>query len=124
VLALHSSHRAAVTEMVQSTSVRALPPAQLQTEPASTDAGEGALGAGNSLPTHVELAQPVPPKQPAHYLWAVLMARVYEVFPLVCPICGGQMRVIAFSTYSVDIRQILEHIGVDEKPPRITLARG
>jgi hypothetical protein len=28
------------------------------------------------------------------------MARIYEVFPLVCPICGGQMRIIAFITYS------------------------
>jgi hypothetical protein len=40
------------------------------------------------------------------YLWAVLIARIYEVFPLVCPICGGPMRIIAFITYSADIRQI------------------
>ena len=32
----------------------------------------------------------VPPKcSPAHYLWAVLVARIYEVFPLLCPVCGG-----------------------------------
>jgi len=53
-----------------------------------------------------------------------LMARICEVFPLVCPICGGQMRIIAFITHSADIRQILEHIGVDAEPPRITPARG
>jgi hypothetical protein len=29
----------------------------------------------------------VQPKRPAHYLWAVLIARIYEVFPLLCPIC-------------------------------------
>jgi len=34
------------------------------------------------------------------------------------------MRIIAFITYSADIRQILEHIGVDAEPPRITPARG
>ena len=34
-------------------------------------------------------------KRPAHILWAVLIARIYEVFPLLCPICGGQMRIIA-----------------------------
>jgi hypothetical protein len=45
-----------------------------------------------------------PPKRAAHYLWAVLMARIYEVFPLLCPICGGQMRIIAFITHSADIR--------------------
>jgi len=31
---------------------------------------------------------------------------------------------IAFITYSADIRQILEHIGVDAELPRITPARG
>jgi hypothetical protein len=28
----------------------------------------------------------------------VLIARIYEVFPLLCPMCGGQMRLIAFIT--------------------------
>jgi len=49
---------------------------------------------------------------------------IYEVFPLLCPICGGQMRTIAFITFSADTRQILEHIGVQPEPPRITPARG
>jgi hypothetical protein len=34
------------------------------------------------------------------------------------------MRIIAFINYSADIHQILDHIGVDADPPRITLARG
>ncbi len=34
------------------------------------------------------------------------------------------MRIIAFITYSADIREILDHIGVDAEPPRITPARG
>lgn len=34
------------------------------------------------------------------------------------------MRVIAFITHSADIRQILEHIGVDADPPRVTPERG
>lgn len=58
------------------------------------------------------------------YLWAVLIARIYEVFPLLCPICGGQMRIIAFITHSADIRQILDHIGVESEPPHISPARG
>ena len=95
-----------------------------QAEPASTDAGEGALGAGKPLPTQAESAQLVPPKRPTHYLWAVLIARIYEVFPLLCPLCGGQMRIIAFITCSADIGQILEHIGAETEPPRITPARG
>ena len=64
------------------------------------------------------------PKRPAHYLWAVLMARIYEVLPLLCPLCGGPMRIIAFITHSADIRHILEHIGVEPEPPRIKPARG
>lgn len=47
----------------------------------------------------------------AHYLWATLIARIYEVFPLICPNCGGQMRIIAFITFSADIHRILDHIG-------------
>ena len=124
VLAPNSPLRAVVTVMAQSISVQAPPPAQVQAEPASTDAGEGALGVSNPLPTQTEPAQPVPPKRPAHYLWAVLMARIYEVFPLLCPVCGGQMRIIAFITHSADIGHILEHIGAQTKPPRITPARG
>jgi hypothetical protein len=54
----------------------------------------------------------------------VLIARIYEVFPLLCPICGGQMRIIAFITQSADIRQILDHIGVDSELPHISPARG
>ena len=68
---------------------------------------------------------PEPPKRfPAHYLWAVLIARIYEVFPLVCPVCGGNMRLIAFITEGVQIRQILEHVGVHAQAPRIAPARG
>jgi hypothetical protein len=68
--------------------------------------------------------EPVPTKRPAHYLWAVLIARIYEVFPLLCPLCGGQMRLIAFVTEGRQIRRILDHIGVDSEPPHIAPARG
>ena len=66
----------------------------------------------------------MPPKRPSHCLWAVLIARICEVFPLLCPLCGEQMRIIAFITYSADIGLILEHIGAETEPPRITPARG
>ena len=54
----------------------------------------------------------------------MLIARIYAVFSLLCPLGGGQMRIIAIITYSADIRQIREHIGVETEPPRITPARG
>ncbi len=121
VLAPNSPLRAAVTALAA--------PAQpakhvvVQTEPAAT--GEGATGVpplGHAIPPTPE---PAPPKRlPAHYLWAVLIARIYEVFPLLCPLCGGQMRLIAFITEGAQIRRILDHIGVDSQPPHISPARG
>lgn len=40
-------------------------------------------------------------------------ARVYEVFPLVCPVCGGQMRFIAFITRGVLAAQSAPDFEVD-----------
>ena len=53
-----------------------------------------------------------------------MIARIDEVFPLLCPICGGQMRIIAFITHSANIRQIPDHIGLAADLPHITPARG
>jgi len=30
--------------------------------------------------------------------WAVLLARIYETFPVTCPHCASEMRIIAFVT--------------------------
>ena len=54
----------------------------------------------------------------------MLLARIYEAFPLTCPQCGAEMRIIAFITEAVDVRAILEHIGEPATPPRIAQARG
>ncbi len=43
---------------------------------------------------------------------------------MICPLCGGQLRIIAFITFSADIQKILEHIGVDADAPRIAPGRG
>ena len=50
-----------------------------------------------------------------------MIARIYAVFPL-CPMCGGQMRLIAFITGGAQIKRIQEHIGVDSEPPHISPA--
>lgn len=63
-------------------------------QPATADKRAPVVAApqANPLPTTPE-PELVPPKRaPTHYLWAVLIARTYEVFPLLCPLCGGQMR--------------------------------
>ena len=56
--------------------------------------------------------------------WAWLLARIDEVFPLVCPICVGAMRSIAFITDAPTVREILVHLGELTAPPRIASARG
>jgi hypothetical protein len=60
----------------------------------------------------------------ARYAWALLLARIYEVFPLACPRCGGEMRIIAFITEAVTVRDILAHLGEATSPPRMAPARG
>ena len=64
------------------------------------------------------------PRRAARYAWALLLARIYELFPLVCPMCGAEMRVIAFLTDPVAVRAILAHLGEPTAPPRIAPARG
>jgi len=56
--------------------------------------------------------------------WAKLMARVGEEFPLECPGCGGDIRLIAFITDPGPIRKILTHLGEPLEPPPISPARG
>ncbi len=56
--------------------------------------------------------------------WAKLMARVGEEFPLECPNCGGDIRLIAFITEPGPIRKILTHLGEPLKPPPVSPARG
>ena len=118
VLAPNSPLRAAVTALAQ--------PAASQ--PATVETAQPGAGVpGVAAPGNAATPTPEPearPKRAAHYLWAVLIARIYEAFPLLCPMCGGQMRIIAFITHSAEIRHILNHIGVESAPPHITPARG
>jgi hypothetical protein len=48
----------------------------------------------------------------------------YEAFPLACPICHAQMRIIAFIDDASTVRKILDHIGESTQPPIIAPARG
>jgi hypothetical protein len=52
-------------------------------------------------------------RSPAGYLWAMLLARLYEATPLLCGICQTDMRIVAFVTDGDSVRHILEYI---EKP--------
>ena len=59
------------------------------------------------------LPNELPPKQFAQN-WARLIQKIYEVDPLVCPQCQGNMRVIAFIEDATLIQVILKHLGLWE----------
>jgi hypothetical protein len=52
------------------------------------------------------------------------MARVGKEFPLECPNCGGDIRLIVFVTEPGPIRKILTHLGEPLEPPPVSPARG
>ena len=54
----------------------------------------------------------------------MLLARIYEVFPLVCPHCGAPMRIIAFVTDTASVTHISGTSGKPTQPPRVAPARG
>jgi hypothetical protein len=76
------------------------------------------------LPVEASSEETPPRRAASHYLWAMLLARIYETLPLVCPVCQTQMRIIAFITDAGTVRKILDHLGESSQPPRIAAARG
>ena len=50
-------------------------------------------------------------------MWAALIKMVYEVDPLICPKCGGRMKIISFIQQEEVIRKILTHCGLWQDPP-------
>jgi hypothetical protein len=62
-----------------------------------------------------EELRPIPSKG-----WAEMIRKVYEVDPMVCPECGGMMKVIAFLTDYAVVDRIIGHLKltfVAERPP-------
>jgi hypothetical protein len=65
-----------------------------------------------------------PQRAAARSRWARLLARIYEVFPLTCPDCGADMRILAFITATEPTDAILTHLGLPTTPPPFAPARG
>ena len=73
------------------------------------------VSAGTGIPKPSKEAEP--PKRMgnstrASYLWAMLIARIYEALPLLCPRCNHPMKIIAFITEPSPVSRILKHLGV------------
>jgi len=60
---------------------------------------------------------PAATRRRASIHWARLLARLYEIPPLTCPRCQGEMRLIAFLTEPPSIRTIFAHLGEPTTPP-------
>jgi len=49
-----------------------------------------------------------------------MIRKIYEVDPLTCPRCGGEMKVVSFLTEPVVVDRIIDHLKlvfVAERPP-------
>ena len=55
--------------------------------------------------------------------WALLLVRICECLPLLCPRCGEPMRIIAFVQDPPVVEKILTHLGEPVSPPAILPAR-
>ncbi len=52
-----------------------------------------------------------------------LIQKVFEFDPLQCPVCGTEMRIIAFINDYREVRKILKHIGAETiRPPPLEVA--
>jgi hypothetical protein len=58
------------------------------------------------------------PQRACRSAWARLIAKVYEIDPLICPRCGSEMKFIAVITDPSEVRTILRHlIKIGRAPP-------
>jgi hypothetical protein len=80
-----------------------------------------ARGTAESAEPPVEAGEEQQPRKRGSPSWGRLIAKVYQVDPLVCTKCGKRMSIVAFVTDAAAIGKILDHLGLTtpeaEKPP-------
>ena len=84
----------------------------------------GHAARGDATADGCDLRDKPPSHDTSRIAWPKLMARVGEEFPVACPGCGGDIRLIAFITDPGPIRKILTHLGEPLEPPPVSPARG
>jgi hypothetical protein len=115
VLAPHAPWRAQVTTMAAGPSAPA---------PSETTRRTACLPAGRSTTSTADRAAETLHRSSATSLWAMLLARIDEGFPLLCPHGGAPMRIIAFVTDTPSVTRMLQPLGEPTQPPRVAPARG
>jgi len=83
------------------------------------NAHRGKVKKASLVPLVVRLAEEEPKPVPSKG-WAEMIRKVYEVDAMVCPKCGGTMKVISFITEYAVVDRIIDHLKlrfVADKPP-------
>ena len=127
VLAPNSPWRSRVIALAQvDNSSTCTSPTQLESAPSENPQPLSPPPPSPPISQQESIEIPNSPSKPSsiRISWAMLLARIYEIFPLICPMCGGTIKIIAFVTEAPTIRRVLEHIGEPTEPPRIAQARG
>ena len=84
-----------------------------------SNAHRGKMRKAGTYPPHPPIIEVDPSYVPAKG-WAEMIRRVYEVDPLICPSCGGRMRIISFIDEPKTIDRIIRHLELTfeaERPP-------
>jgi len=61
--------------------------------------------------------------RPASARWAMLIARIHEALPLLCPRCQAPMSIVSFITDPSVVARLLQHMGEPSRPPELSPAR-
>ncbi len=59
----------------------------------------------------IDVSDYQPPRMPSKK-WRECIKKIYEVDPLCCPKCGGEMKIVSFINEFLIVKQILEHLGL------------
>ena len=89
-------------------------------------AAMAAGAAGGSVPAIVQVqeSEDERPATTSKANWARLIKKVYETDPLLCPSCGGTMRIISIIDEDAVIYRILRHLGLLGQDPPERHVRG
>jgi hypothetical protein len=74
-----------------------------------------ARGTAQSAEAEAVVTAELAPRRRCSPSWARLIAKVYQVDPLVCTRCGHRMSILAYVSDQHSIGRILEHLGL--RPP-------
>ena len=100
-------------------------PADVEPPPSPDPASHSVAPPGQAQkPAPTGTLAATPRSRSSRMLWAHLLARIYEVLPLLCPVCSGEMKIISFISLPSTVERILLHLDLSHRPPCLSPARG